>query len=498
MKDLNLKYDSLLFSGAKLNFQTFPDLNLIKKDLSFIHLISSVVLNGYLKEINFHNASLLSTKFSEIIFEECNLTSADIFSVWFKDCVFKKSNFSDSTISDSTFVNCVFDHSILGSVSLTNCQFIDCTFEQMPIDDSDFSLNTFIRCKIKNTSFTESFYYQLFEDCEFFDVDMSPDLLGFNFGFSKEVLQQLSKSADLQETETEFINKGLFVNAAILRINQVQNYYDTAIIACIAALAQMLNHDLLIKADEIRFLKKLTIYFLKNNHIAPISILQIWQILTKTISSNTDNIAIDKSKPYVNEYINELYFIYQHFLEDLQNKLYELSSQNSTECNCELKVVYAEKPSIPFLEILSKITELIGPDCPKPIFIRAEKGSFKEFHEIATVIIPYLQTLFGLLGVVIPIVISHRGKINRGHETTNENNPQSSQTEDTKGSIEITVSHSMTSSITTLPNANPITPETNAIITDTIKILNSQPIFDNADFCGYNAQNINSITINFK
>ncbi len=497
MKDLKLKYDSLLFSGAKLNFQTIPDLNLIKKDLSFIHLISSVVPNGYLKEINFHNASLLSTKFSESTFEECNLTSTDIFSVWFKDCNFKKSNFSDSTISDSTFVNCVFDHSIMDSISLTNCQFIDCTFENMPIDDSDFSLNTFIRCKIKNTSFTETFYYQLFEDCEFFDVNMSPDLLGFNFGFSKEVLQQLSKSVDLQEIETEFINKGLFVNAAILRINQVQNYYDIAIVACITALAQMLNHDLLIKADEIRFLKQLTIYFFENNHIAPVSILQIWQILNN-IRSNAYNIAIDKSMPYINEYINELYFIYQHFLENLQKKLYKLSSKISTEGIVELKVVYAEKPSIPFLEFLSKITELIGPDCPKPIFIKAVKGSFKEFHEIATVIIPYLETLFGLLGVVVPIAISHREKINRGHETTNKNNPQSSQTKDTKDSIEITVSHSMTSSITTLPNTTPIKPETNAIITDTIKILNTQPILDNADFCGYNAQNINSITINFK
>lgn len=277
MKEIESKYDNLIVSGAKLNFQTFPDLILTKKDLSFIHFISSIISNGYLKEINFYNASLLGTKFSNVTFENCNMTSTDIFSVWFKNCSFINSDLSESSISDSTFINCVFNNSIFNSISFTNCQFIDCVYEQLPIDDSNFSLNTFVHCKIKNTSFTESFYYQLFNDCEFHNVNMPSDLLGYNFGFSKEVLQQLSNNVDLQEIEMNFINKGFFVNAAILRINQVQEQFDIAIVACIAALSQMLKHDILIKANEIKFLKELTIYFVENNKIAPISIIKIYK-----------------------------------------------------------------------------------------------------------------------------------------------------------------------------------------------------------------------------
>ena len=133
-------------------------------------------MSGTLCKIYFFNVSILSTQFTRVKFEDCDMKSADIGSVWASECLFVNTDFSNATFSDSTFIKCTFDECIFKSINLTRCQFIDCTFNQFLIDDSTFSLNTFTRCHIIKTEFTESFYYQIFEDCIFEKANINPYL----------------------------------------------------------------------------------------------------------------------------------------------------------------------------------------------------------------------------------------------------------------------------------------------------------------------------------
>lgn len=492
MKEIESKYDNLFVPSAKLSFQTYYNLILSNKDLTLLHLISSVVSGGYFKGTYFYNSSFLSTKFSDIVFENCNLKSTDICSIWAKDCKFKFSDFSGSTISDSTFINCTFENSSFISVSLINCQFINCVFEQMPIDDSTVVLNTFTSCQIKCTHFTESFYYQIFNNCLFYNVNMSPDLLGYNFGFTKEFLKPLIDNIDLMDLETEFINRGLFINAAILHINLVPDNYDKAIIACITAINKMLQHDILIKADEIQFLKNLTTFLEQQNRIAPISTLKIWSMLNKTIHSNYDNTSINKALPHIREYINMMYFSFQHFLETLQQKLNSLSKLQN-DVVAELKIIYYEKPSTPLLTMLTEFSKTIGPNIPKPLLIKIENGSFIEFHKIAVEIIPYVQTFFSILGVFTPIAIYYEQAKQHKREKSEEQ-PENKE----KKEIEIKISTSVKPSSIILPNMNIVTQETNEVVANTIKILEKQTLVYTSGFSGYNPNNIQSITIRFQ
>lgn len=494
MKKTEITNINLLTKGAKLNFQVFPTLELEDKDLKFLHLISSAVLSGNLRNVCLYNASFLSTKFSEVYFSGCNLKSSDLCSIWASDCCFQNTDFSNATISDSTFVNCTFDGAIFESISLTRCQFIDCTFEQLLIDDSTFSLNTFSRCYIKNTHFTESFYYQIFDSCNFYKVRMNPTLLGFNFGFSVDVLAQLVSESDLKEADDDFTRKKLYVNAAILRINQVQNYYDEAIIACFTALGQMIKNDILIKADEIEFLKNLTSYFQESKQIAPISILRIWQLLNNNIMNIPPNIATNKAMPLIREYANMLYFSFIDFQKELQNRLHQLPITSDITDTAELKVVYSEKPQLPLLNFLTEFSALVGPNCPTPSLLRTERGSFLEYHEIAVAILPYLQTLFGFLGVIVPIIVYKKQKQDHKKEEQEKNTTAKKGKEE----IEITLTTKVTNQVPILlPNTSVITSDTNAVTADVIKILASQPMKNSSDFCGYNNHNIQSITINF-
>lgn len=494
MEKKDVANSNLLTKGAKLNFQVFPILELEDEDLEHLHFISSAILSGCLKNVCFYNASFLSTKFSEISFINCNLRSSDLCSIWVNKCFFHSTDFSNSTISDSTFINCTFDKAIFESISLTKCQFIDCTFEQFNIDDSTFSLNTFTQCNIKNTHFTESFYYQIFDNCAFYNVTMDPSLLGFNFGFSPNDLTQLATKSDLQEANNDFIRKKLYINAAILRINQVQNYYDEAMLACIAALGQMIKNDILIKADEIEFLKSLTSYFQDNKQIAPISILRIWQLLNNEIININPNTATNKAMPLIREFSNKLYFDFISFQKELQEHINQLPRVFSITEMAELKIIYREEPQVPLLNYLVEFSILIGPDCPTPNLVRTEKGSFHEYHEIAVAILPYLQTFFAFLGIVTPIAIYKKQK--QDHEK--EQQAQNEVTNIREGGAEITIaSRAINQSQIILPNTSIISSDTNMVTTDVIKILASRSVEKNSGFCGYNRQNIDSITINF-
>lgn len=505
MKEIVRKHDDLLAKGAKLNFQVFPRLEIANKNLERIHLNSSAVLSGGLKNVCFFNASFFSTKFSDVTFAQCNLQSIDMCSIWANGCQFLNCDFSEATISDSTFINCHFDNAVFESISLTRCQFIDCSFQDISTNDSTISLNTFTGCRIVGADFKESFYYQTFENCTFSDVNIVPELLGFNFGFSPELFRSLSQSANLDELYADFTGNGLFVNAAILRINQLQDHYDAAMVACVAALGQMIQNDILIKADEIEFLKSLTMYLQARQQIASISVLRIWQLLDNYLMCESANTAAGKAIPHIREFANTLYFNYMEFQKKLQEQLARLPQANSTTDMAELQIVYAEEPTLPLLDCLVQFSTLADSMCPEPHLLRTERGSFHEFHEIAVIVIPYVQTLLNLLGVVVPIVIYEKQK---QHQKETQPDPviekrdrQAKKTEqnmpaDASSKLEITLSLSEArQSAIFLPNTEAIKPETSKLLSNVIKAPGIQTLINSADFSGYNRKNIQSVTI---
>lgn len=497
MKEIAQNYDNLFIKGAKLNFQVFPRLEISDKNLELLHLCSSTALSGKLKNVCFFNASFFSTKFSDVTFTQCNLKSIDMCSVWARGCQFLNCDFSEATISDSTFIDCNFDDAILESISLTRCQFIHCSFKDIPTDESTVFLNTFTDCRIEGADFKESFYYQTFENCTFNGVHIAPELLGYNFGFSPKLFEILSQEIDLDELETDFTSNGLYVNAAILRINRFQGCYDAAMMACVAALGKMIQNDILIKADEIEFLKNLTMYFQAHHQIAPISVLQIWQLLNNYFMDKSPNTAASKAMPHIHEFANALYFSYMEFQKKLQDQLVQLPQANSITDKAELQIVYAEKPNLPLLECLIQFSVLAGPTCPEPQLLRTERGSFHEIHEIAVIAIPYVQTFLALLGVIVPIVIYKKQKQDQAvANQTQEEEEADNLANATSNKFEITLSTSKAGQpLLLLPNTEVIKSETSKIVLDVMKMSTTKSLIGSVDFGGYNGENVQSITI---
>ena len=203
---------------------------------------------------------------------------------------------------------------------------------------------------------------------------------------------------------------------------------------------------------------------------------------------------MNKAMPLIREYANMLYFNFIDFQKELQERLYQLPTTSNIAETVELEIIYSEKPQIPLLNYLIEFSTLTDPDCPMPNLVRTERGSFHEYHEIAVAIIPYLQTLFSFLGVVVPIIIYKKQK--QDHEK--ERGEESTTAAKEKDKIEITVTtKSADHAPLLIPNTNSITADTNVMTTDVIKILDLQPMRSISGFGGYNNQNIQSITIKF-
>lgn len=497
MEEIMQSKEALFTPEAKLSFRIFSDLQLREVDVTLLHLISSSVLEGNLINVNFYNASFLSTKFVDVIFESCDLTCTDICSIWAKNCRFTDSDFTNATISDCTFIKCTFSNCSFGSVSLNNSHFVDCTFETLPIEDSTVTLNTFTRCSICNSSFTESFYYQIFEDCTFNNATIPVPLLGFNFGFSEEVFQQFAGNSCLSDIEKDLVEKGLFINAAILRVNQVKSYYDIALLACTKALSKMIERDILVKADEIQFIRKLTNYLYERNQIAPVSLIRIWQELYYISKSDIHNSAFQKALPHIHEYANMLYFNVQEFQERLQKSLIALPSKNPNQ-TVEIKIVYSTAPALKLLDCLEHIHVKCCNTEIRPQLLRTEVGSYIEYLEIAEAAIPYLQTLFSLLGVIVPFVIYHKQKKDHEKEKVEEAQKAAEAErvyEQERLKREATLANRQSGPSIILPQTTILVPETNILLANTARVISDYRFIENQSYYGYNAHNIKSITI---
>ncbi len=72
MKKKDIEKSNLLTQGAQLNFQVFSTLEIESRNLEFLHLTSSAILSGRLKNVCFYNASFFSTKLINLFFIDFN------------------------------------------------------------------------------------------------------------------------------------------------------------------------------------------------------------------------------------------------------------------------------------------------------------------------------------------------------------------------------------------------------------------------------------------
>lgn len=499
MKELKIYKDEPFKPHKKINFSVIEEFELKKHNAEFMEISGSFITNGNFNETNFYGVSFLSTKFSNIEFKNCNLSGTDICSIWMKKCTLIKSNLSNSTISDSMFIDCIFDEDSFESVTLTNSHFINCTINSFPLDDSTVTLNYFINCTIKKTHFTESFHYQIFENCKFEEINMNPELLGYNFGFSKESIDNISNTSNIELIKNRFVKNQLLINAAILSINQLGNYYDLAMLGCISAMCQMMRQDILVKNDEIQFLRKITEYLEKNNLISEFIQIKIWHCLNLLLEGKESNVAISRALPYIQEFSNMLYFKFQNFQQELDKEINNFG-YISQENYVEVQITYKIAPAIQLLSLLETFRGNYLPNAKETKLVLTKQGSFIEILKMAEPLLPYLKAFLTILGTATPFILYGLNKRDKKKEKEEK---YKNDKKENKGKVNISNNTIISQNIyqfnnILIPNVAAVSSKTEDIIKSVTTIINASEIGCNSDFCGYNPNNIDSVIIRYK
>lgn len=222
--------------------------------------------------------------------------------------------------------------------------------------------------------------------------------------------------------------------------------------------------------------------------------MKMWQCLTNLLDSDDKNVSLSQAMPYIREYTNTLYFDFQNYQIELEQKLNNTNHRKSLTAVVEIEVIYSVAPAFQLVHLLEHIRKRFCPDAVPAKLIYAKQGSFIEKLQIVEAMLPYFETLLSLLGCAIPFIIYRmetKSKDNNTHKTKNNIEKEISTPKISQGIY-------VPSNSIIIPHVKNVDPTTSKIIADVTGIIIENGLSDSIDFYGYNYKNIKSITITFE
>lgn len=447
--------------------QTFENINIEKLTIK-----NSIIKECNFIDVNLGHCDLLSSKLYKVYFRNVSLNCADMYSLWFSDCKFENVDFSDAGIEDITFINCQFQDCKFENTGLKNCVFTNSQFFNIKPNSAGIILNKYNDCVFEECAFKGTFQYQIFDNCKFINVIMDYSLLKYNFGIGKKEIEYYKDNLlikDIIQLHKLLLNEcaeqNLFLNAAFVDFNLSSTINPKLIIKSIDAIERMLSKEILIRNDELLFLKKLYQFMYESKIIAPILLYKLLDKIMEMNKFQLLNIAYAKSRETLSLIYNDLYFEFFTFCDELQIKLENIPQ---FDMPVKLFIDYEYEPDIPITALLNK--------CLPDTFtrVKTEQGSFHEIIDMLPQGIDILNIFLQILGISIPIIYTEV------KEKTKKEKPQNK--------IDKTVNFN----IVNQKNNN----DCKKNIQQVCKSIAVSGIF-NEDFNGYNNSNIKEIKIQY-
>lgn len=447
--------------------QTFENI-----DVQKLTIKNSIIKRCDFINVNLGHCDLLSSKLYKVQFKNVSLKCADIYSLWFSDCKFENVDFSDAGIEDITFIHCQFRDCIFEDTGLKNCTFSNSHFYNIKPGSAGIILNQYNDCLFEQCAFRGTFLYQIFDKCKFIKVKMDYSLLKYNFGIGKSEIEYYRDGNPIEGLTqlhdlllNECAEQNIFLNAVFVDFNLSSTINPKLIIKSIEAIELMLSKEILIRTDEILFLKKLYQFMYESKIIAPIILYELLNKIREMNKFKSLNIAYAKSREALSLIYNDLYFDFFTFCDELQLKLENLPQ---LDMPLQLFIDYEHEPNIPLTALLNK--------CLPDTFVRikAEQGSFHEIIDMLPQGIDVLNIFLQILGISIPIIYTEVKAKSKKEKPQNK--------------IDKTVNFNI------INQSN--SKNSNKIVQQTCKALAASSII-NENFNGYNNSNIKEIKIQY-
>jgi len=399
--------------------------------------------------------------------------------------------FDGTSIIDSTFIDCNFIDCNFRGITLTESIFDHCSFNRFEYDDSSITLNVFSGCTISNALFKGSFLYQIMDQCTFDNTKFEPVVFTSNYGFSKDIIDATITPTQLDDLRNKLLSQGSLISNAILSINIDNELYDMALGLCVIAIIKMIERDILVKNDEISFIRTLFERFSRKGELAPITVMYAYKELRKAISDSPKTIAFEKAINSIRHFINTLYFMTLPFYESIQTnvKQYAISG-----LEIDITVVYNTRPTVALIDILNTLNVENRISSKEPIFVGSKQGSFIELLKMTDSYLPYFQAFCTIVGLVIPFVIYSKGNKDAKKNAATPSAEIDMPVNPNEESKSLRIATSPLTLSLTMPQTDA---ETEKIVGAVVNVIENEKIISSADFNGYHRTNIVTVEITY-
>ena len=467
--DNNLANINVLSANAEVVFTTIENQQYHDQDFSSSTISSSMIIATEFVDTSFYNASFMGTRLINSMFRSSNMNNADIISIVSSDCTFVKVCFDKASITDSSF---------------TNCKFVQCSFRNISMTSNSFSGCTFDHCTMKEALLGASFFYQILQDVIWEKSSLDVYLIGYNFGFSIAQMNHCNISVEaIEDLKKKYLESGMLLNAAVVAINSSTSVYDLAIVACSSTIVEMVKRRIIIKPDELRFIRQLIQNLNIKERVAPITILRCWNQLA-LIQHSIDEYGIKNVFEAINDLRNALYFLYQEFAEKLQEKLLSIPVYKLPVKIC---LTFEVKPKIDLASLLNQVYDHNANGFKEAKIVKTQPGSFIAWLESIDAVLPYLQIIVSLLGISIPIAIAQKNRKIDKEEKKQEEAKKKHEDNITINDTQIF--------IIPVPVGLPLSKDNEMIVRDVLSVLIQNQLLNTSDFSGLNSVNLRRIEV---
>ena len=391
------------------------------------------------------NKTLLNNcSLQNCVFINCQMDSVDYQGTEFEHCVFFNSSFKGSDISSCTFNGCMFDRcrftatnfidnnissSIIKSTgfecaTINNNIWTRCDFNHFMPDDTSIYSNEFINCKFVNSGLLSAIYYTIFDRCSFLDSEIDSYILGFQFGLKAKDLKSLKieyfgeKYMDCKRMRkimsTVYEERNMPLENKILDLIFTDNL-GVEIEQLVNLIFHSLSNGLIVKVDEVRFIRKIINNLYKENKISLFYYLLIIQNLKEQPVLNYRNILSENVFNEITMFYHLLYSINMEIesgyiqLCDLINNDYPFIK------NSQVELIYKKKPSFRIYEIINQMTD------KRCLPVQESYGSFHECYLITKEILENLSAILTIAGTSISAIIIAVKKFIKKRKVNKEN-----------------------------------------------------------------------------
>ena len=437
------------------------DTNKYKKKISYLTIQSSLFSNS-----SFNNCDIVGCKFYNSRFSDVSLDNADIISLQISNCRFINVSFDGTCIEDIDFRNCIFDSCSFKNFTMKNCCFSGCEFYKFKPSCCLCELNNYVECTFTDSAFSSSFHYQIFSDCTFNNTSVDLELMGYNYGLISNIQINIqdnnSKKYDsankIEHLYNNYLEQNLYANAFILKINYEYGKNPSVLLLWADFLEIILENDIIIKSNEIVFIKNLISLFSRKKQIAPLLLFVLNNKLISTLNKFT--IESSKTRDDIILLINNIYFEFKRIVQEFSTLKDNHYFENK---RLLIEIKYLEKPEKDLSQILNQFG--IG-HCKQ---IKTETGSFYEWISCPDNMIKCLEIFLMLLGIAVPIVYDSIKTKKKGKVKKITNGLDLSENTSTNVTINVTINNGC-------------------------QVLNNCNFVEN-NFYGYNNKNVQKVKI---